>query len=161
MKFISLFILLLSASLIAQVEETSELFKTLKSKDSLLFDIGFNTCDLSQFEVLVTDDLEFYHDLGGILKSKEAFLEITKNGICKEDDYVSRRELLEGSLKVFPLYNNGVLYGAIQIGEHRFFEKPKGKPETKGSTAKFTHLWLFINEEWLLSRILSFDHVAP
>jgi hypothetical protein len=81
MKISTLFFLILSTSVFAQVSETTELFKTLKAKDSLLFDVGFNTCDIAQFEALVTEDLEFYHDQGGILKSKAAFLEITKNGI--------------------------------------------------------------------------------
>jgi hypothetical protein len=160
MKITTLIILLLSTITFAQVSESSNLYKTLKSKDSLLFDIGFNTCDIVQFEALVTEDLEFYHDQGGILKSKEKFLEITRNGICKSDEFVSRRELVTGSIEVFPLYNNGELYGAIQQGMHQFYEKPKGKPENKGSIARFTHLWLFLEGDWYLSRILSFDHVT-
>lgn len=161
MKTSTLFIFLLSTSIFAQVSETSELFKTLKTKDSLLFEVGFNTCDIAQFEALVTNDLEFYHDQGGILKSKAAFLEITKNGICKSDAFVSRRELVAESLEVFPLYNNGVLYGALQKGIHQFYEKPKGKPENKSSIAKFTHLWLLKDSQWYLARILSYDHKNP
>ena len=160
MKVTTLFLLLISTSFVAQVSEKSELFKTLKSKDSLLFDIGFNTCDIAQFEALVTKDFEFYHDQGGILKSKEEFIKITKDGICKSDEFVSRRALIEGSLAVFPLYDNGVLYGAIQQGVHQFYEKPKGKPENRGSIAKFTHLWLLLDGDWYLSRILSYDHMV-
>ncbi len=53
----------------SQVDRTSELFKTLKLNDSLLLDIGFNTCDIKQFDNLVNDNFEFYHDEAGIMSS--------------------------------------------------------------------------------------------
>jgi len=143
---------------IAQVEVTSELYKTLKTNDSLLFDVGFNTCNLSAFENLLAEDLEFYHDKGGITESKKAFIETFKNGICKSPTFKSRRELVAGSLEVFPLFNNGILYGALQKGVHRFFESANGQPESQGSTAKFTHLWLKEGSQWTLKRVLSYDH---
>jgi len=141
-----------------QVETTSELYKTLKTNDSLLFDVGFNTCELSAFENLLAEDLEFYHDKGGIIPSKKAFIEGFKNGICGSPDFKSRREIVAGSLEVYPLFNNGVLYGALQKGIHRFFESANGQAETQGSTAKFTHLWLKDGAEWMLKRVLSYDH---
>lgn len=142
----------------AQVEVQSELYKTLKTNDSLIFDVGFNTCDLSAFENLLTEDFEFYHDKGGITDSKKAFIETFKNGICKSPKFKSRRELVDGSIAVYPLYNNGILYGALQKGVHRFFESANGQPETAGSTAKFTHLWLKEESRWILKRVLSYDH---
>ncbi len=155
--FTSLF--LISIGLFAQVDSSSILFKTLLRKDSLVFNVGFNTCNVSVYDGLVAEDLEFYHDQGGITHSKREFIEIFKNGICKSEDFVSRRELISESVKVFPLYDNGVLYGAIQMGEHRFYEKPKGKPERDGSIAKFTHLWLLNDSgDWILKRVLSYDH---
>ena len=82
-----------------------------------------------------------------------------KNGICNSSNtFKARRELVDGSLKVYPLYDNGVLYGAIQEGEHRFFEKNGNQPEKAGSTAKFTHLWILDHNQWKLKRILSYDH---
>jgi len=155
-------ILLTSFSAFAQNGEDSELFKTLKVNDSLLFEIGFNTCDLSQFETLMADDLEFYHDKSGTTNSLSQFMEVMKTGICNpENKFKVRRELIKGSLEVFPLYNNGVLYGAIQMGEHQFFEKNMNQPEKAekaGSIAKFTNLWMLINNQWKLKRILSYDH---
>jgi len=142
----------------AQVEVQSELYKTLKTNDSLIFDVGFNTCNLSAFENLLTEDFEFYHDKGGITDSKNAFIQTFKNGICKSPKFKSRRELVDGSLEVYPLFNNGVLYGALQKGVHRFFESANGQPETAGSTAKFTHLWLKEGSQWILKRVLSYDH---
>ena len=74
--------------------------------------------------------------------------------------YKPRRELVEGSLKVYLLKNNGVLYGAVQMGIHKFYAIEKDKPEYLTSTAKFTHLWKLENGEWKLSRVISYDHQA-
>ena len=142
----------------AQEPSNSELYKTLKVKDSLIFDVGFNTCNLSAFENLLAEDLEFYHDKAGITNTKAAFVSSFKNGICGNANFKSRRELLPETLEVFPLFNNGILYGAVQKGVHRFFESMDGKPETKGSTAMFTHLWLKEETGWKIKRVLSYNH---
>lgn len=142
----------------AQVEVDSELYKTLKANDSLLFDEGFNKCNLKAFENLIADDLEFYHDVSGITNSKAEFIETFKNNICGNLDNKSKRALVPGTLQVFPLYNSGQLYGAIQKGEHRFFVPVKGGSETPGSIAKFTHLWLKEESGWKIKRVLSYDH---
>ncbi len=145
----------------SQSAKDSELFRTLKANDSILFEISFNTCDLSVLDNLLAKDLEFYHDQGGITNSKEAFITVMKNGICKETNpYKSRRELIQNSLEVFPLFTNGELYGALQKGVHRFFETHKGK-EKPGSIAKFSHLWLKENDQWILKRVISYDHKMP
>ncbi len=106
---------------------------------------------------MVAENFEFYHDQSGITPNKTAFLETTRNGLCKLP-YRPRRELVKGSLVVYPLYKNGVLYGAIQMGKHRFFANEKDKPEYFTSIAKFTHVWLLENSEWKLTSVLSYDH---
>ena len=158
MRIIFTLLLLSITNVWAQVPESSELYKTLKKNDSLLFDVGFNTCNLDAFQHLLAEDLEFYHDISGLGLGKAHFVETFKKGLCGNPDYRSRRELLPGTLKVYPLSNNGELYGALQMGEHRFFEKPKGKPEIKGSTALFTHVWVLKDEQWQIVRVLSYDH---
>ncbi|MCB9251495.1 MAG: class A beta-lactamase-related serine hydrolase [Flavobacteriales bacterium] len=150
-------ILLICSNLFAQVDVSTELYKIIKTKDSLLFNVGFNNCDIIQFENLVSDNFEFYHDKSGITSSKSEFISSIKDGICKLT-YKPRRELIEGSLEVYPLENNGVLYGAIQIGRHRFYAIEKDKTEHLTSIAKYSHVWLIENGNWKLSRGLSFDH---
>lgn len=138
----------------------SEIYQTLKSHDSLLFTISFNQCKLSAIENIMAEDLEFYHDKSGITNSKEEFMTVMKNGICNPSNKSkARRELVKGSLQVFPLYDNGKLYGAIQQGEHRFYESYDGKPEKAGSLAKFSHLWLKNDNNWILKRVYSYNHV--
>ncbi len=137
-----------------------ELFDILKEKDSLIFDASFETCNLKLLSELITDDFEFYHDQGGITTTKDAFLEDTKNGLCNLS-YDARRELDLSSLQVFPLFNKGELYGAIQKGVHHFFAKEEGQPERETSVAKFTHLWILTDDKWKLKRVLSYDHRSP
>ncbi|WP_264553299.1 class A beta-lactamase-related serine hydrolase [Flavobacterium sp. N2038] len=169
--FIPLKILLLGILLFcnqtvsSQEEKNSELYKTIMSRDSLLFNVGFNTCDVSQFENLYSDQFEFFHDRDGI-SNKAEFLYNFKNGLCKSPEtYRARRELVPGSTQIYPLYKKGVLYAAIQTGVHRFYEisAKKNEPllkknETLGDTARFTHVWVLENNEWKLKRSLSYDH---
>ncbi|MBB6370835.1 nuclear transport factor 2 family protein [Chryseobacterium shigense] len=158
MRRIQLFLILSFFSQIAysQVKTTDELYKTAKKLDSLIFDIGFNKCDLSHYDTVISDDLEFYHDKGGITEGKTAFIASIKNNICGSPNKV-RRDLVPNSMKVYPLYSNNALYAFVQEGEHEFFEFSNAK-WVKGSRAKFTILWLLENKQWKMKRVLSYDH---
>ncbi|SHG98448.1 CubicO group peptidase, beta-lactamase class C family [Flavobacterium micromati] len=138
----------------AQLESNSELNKIILLKDSLLFDIGFNQCNIKQFEELLSADFKFHHDKDGIA-DKSKFLLDLKNGLCKNPQTRQvYRFLIKESTEIFPLYKNGILYGAIQKGEHTFSEKG----ENQSGIAKFTHFWQLENKEWKLSTSFSFDH---
>jgi len=142
----------------SQKEKNSDLYKTIMSKDSLLFNVGFNTCDISQFENLFSDDFEFYHDQDSI-SDKTLFLQNLKKGICLPGkNYNVRRDLKTNSTEIYPLTKNGVLYGALQNGIHQFFEISPGQKDKPGSIAKFTHVWLLKNGVWKLTRSFSYDH---
>jgi len=132
----------------AQVSKKHELHQILKAKDSLFFEVAFNTCNLAVLEKLLPEEFEFYHDKDGIIYSREVFISNFKKNICSSDKNVYKRVLVKGSLKVFPLYDHKKLYGAIQTGRHSF-----------GSTiARFTNLWLLEDGKWMPKRILSYDH---
>ena len=68
--FILFLPLFLSFSMVAQVEKSSELYKTLKKQDSLLFNVGFNTCNMNQFENLLDEDYESFSSIRGVKNSK-------------------------------------------------------------------------------------------
>lgn len=145
-------------SAFGQVAEKSELYKTILSKDSLLFNVGFNTCDIKQFENLLSDKFEFFHDKDSI-SNKATFIYNLRKGLCiSPTTYQSRRELVNGNSEVYPLYKGENLYGAIQVGIHKFYETISKKKETYASTAKFTSVWLLENGQWKLNRCLSYDH---
>lgn len=144
-------------TIFAQTQNESELYKTIQKQDSLLFAIGFNRCDISQFENLLSEDFEFYHDELGITKSKSVFISNIKNQLCKLN-YKPERVLERSSLEVFPLMNNNTLYGAVQSGIHRFYAKEANKEKYLTSTAKFTHIWLLEKGKWFLNRVISYNH---
>lgn len=151
-----LLLFIVSQIVFSQVKTTDELYKTAKKLDSLIFDVGFNQCNLSHYDAIVSDDLEFYHDKGGITSGKAAFKASIQNNICGNPNKV-KRDLVPNSMKVYPLYDNNVLYGFIQEGEHDFAEFSQGK-WNKGSRAKFTILWILQGKDWKMKRVLSYDH---
>ncbi|WP_439152954.1 nuclear transport factor 2 family protein [Winogradskyella sp.] len=153
--------ILISGIATAQVDKTSELFKTLKAKDSILFKIGFNKCKVEQSAALMFDDLEFYHDSSGFSNSKKEFIEAMKSGICKEDNPEKvYRFLVEESLEVFPMFDNGELYGALQNGKHFFSTDKSMTYENSDNYALFSHLWIIEDNEWKLKRVISYNHVS-
>ena len=143
----------------SQVLEDSSLFIQLKRMDSLVFQEGFNKCNLISLEKIIAEDFEFYHDVGGS-QEKVIFMENMKNNICSSPDHKPIRKLVKGSLEVYPLYNQGELYGAIQNGNHEFWIKEPNKELYKTGAAKFSTTWLLIDEKWIMKNVLSFDHKA-
>lgn len=154
---IFLILFLSIGNLNAQIDKNSSLFIELKKQDSLFFERGFNNCDIAYLEKSVDDNLKFYHDNGGF-QDKKLFLERTKQNICGNPNQKPIRKVVENSLEVFPLYNNGELYGAIQTGEHRFYIREKDKQDILGGQAKFTSVWTKKDGNWIMSDVLSYDH---
>lgn len=159
---ISTFLLLvLKASVVlAQTDQQSPLFLELKQQDSLFFERSFNQCDIAYLESRMARDLKFYHDQSGF-QDRTKFFENIKQYICAPSTKKPIRKVDASSLKVFPLYNNGKLYGAIQMGVHHFYIREQGKSDVHTSTAKFTHVWLIEDGIWKLSEVLSYDHREP
>lgn len=141
----------------AQVPRNSTLYITLKTQDSVFFERSFNRCDQLYLEQAIHTDLVFYHDQGGI-QSRQVFLDNVRKNICGDSLHKPIRSVDPESLEVYPLYANGVLYGAIQHGTHRFYIREKNKPDRLTSTAKFTHVYLLDKDRWLLKEVLSYDH---
>ena len=160
MKHISqISIFLFSFLSFAQVEQTSELFLRMKQLDSIVFDAGFNNCNLQALEAIVAEDFEFYHDIGGF-QNKTAFLDAMAKNICGDPSTNYTRELVTGSLQVFPLKSNDTLYGALQRGEHEFYRQVTSEAKLKTGYAKFTSYWELQHGAWKLKRVFSFDHRA-
>jgi hypothetical protein len=126
------------------------LFQTIRSLDAKLFD-AYNHCDLEKFGALLADDLEFYHDKGGLSIGRQALVDGVKNNICGK----VTRELVPGTLEVYPIAN----YGAVEIGVHRFHHPGHETTESIGE-AKFIHLWQNKDGVWKVTRVISFDHHA-
>ena len=125
-----------------------QLFKTIQSLDTQLFD-AYNHCNLEKFASLIADDVEFYHDKSGLSLGRAALVEGIKNNICGK----VTRELVPGTLEVYPIAN----YGAVELGVHRFHHPGHEEPGSVGE-AKFIHLWQNKDGVWKITRVISFDH---
>ncbi|WP_292008171.1 hypothetical protein [Chryseobacterium sp.] len=63
-----------SQNLYSQVKNTDELYKTAQKLDSLIFKEGYNQCNLSHYDSIISNDLEFYHDKGDELLMERKLL---------------------------------------------------------------------------------------
>jgi CubicO group peptidase (beta-lactamase class C family)/ketosteroid isomerase-like protein len=131
---------------------TSALFETIRELDTRLFD-AFNALDAAAIDKFFTDDVEFYHDQGGLTRSREALVQTFRKKFREKDSRL-RRELVEGSLEVYPISR----YGAIETGTHRFFQTAGGQPEREVTVSRFVHVWQKTGDGWRISRAMSFDH---
>jgi ketosteroid isomerase-like protein len=130
------------------VSQEEDLYKEIFHMDSLVFN-AFNTRNINQFKNLFTDDLEFYHDKGGLTGYAQTinFLKTTA-----ELNNQLKRELLNETLEVYPIPG----YGAMEIGMHRFCHIENGKEDC--GTFKFLHIWKKTNGEWKIARVISYGH---
>jgi hypothetical protein len=129
----------------AYTPESKPLHDTIARLDSILFD-AYNNCKLDVFESLISEDIEFYHDRGGLSKSKKDLVQSIKNNICGR----ITRELLPGSIEVYPIPG----YGAVQMGAHRFFNNQE-KERGTSHFSKFVHTWHRENGQWKVARVIS------
>lgn len=135
---------LVSAKLAAQtVSETDSLYKTIVKLDSTLFD-AYNNCNMEVYTSLFSEDLEFYHDKGGLSKSKKDMVESVKKYVCNK----VRRELKPGSIEVSPVQG----FGAIELGKHRFHNLAEN---TASEFANFVVVWQHKDNKWLITRVIS------
>ncbi len=125
--------------------------------DAQVFERGFNHCDLDAIQSAISDDLEFYHDQGGV-QDRAAFMAAFTQNICGGGETKPIRRLVADTNRVFPLYGEGELYGAIQQGDHNFYNRGHDGVEVLSGSAAFTTLWMLDAGEWRMRRVLSFDH---
>jgi len=133
-----------------KVTSQKELDSTVTALDTALFD-AYNRCDLQKFQSFFVDDVEFYHDQGGVTLGKAALTESVKNNICGK----TTRELVPGTLQAY--YMKG--YGALEVGVHRFHH-PGHEAEIGVGEGKFIHLWQYKDGAWKITRVISYDHHA-
>ena len=129
---------------------SKDLYDTIARMDSILFD-AFNTRNLDKIKTLFSDSLEFYHDLGGVTNYDQNMNSFKKSF---ENQRKVRRELITGSLEVYPIKD----YGAVEIGIHRFYGTESGQKEKIGSEARFLMVWQKQNGNWKISRVISYGH---
>jgi Domain of unknown function (DUF4440) len=145
----------------------SKLLETMQALDTQLFEAA-NHCNYEKLTAMVDEDLEFYHDQGGLMLGRQAFLDSIKKNTCG----VMIRELVPATFEVYPIKG----YGGIEMGVHRFhhpghekeFPAAKqlgmtrfldpGASEWPVGEAKFLHIWQLKDGTWKLTRVVSYGH---
>lgn len=149
-------LLFCSCSLWAQ-PEMKNLTATILHEDSLFW-TAYNNCDTAKFKQFFTQDVEFYHDKGGITDGIDDMVLSLKKGLCGSDSFHTKRVAVAETVNVYPLTKSNNIYGAIISGDHLFYVLEKGKPEKLSGLAKFMDLWLLKDGTWKMARIISYDH---
>ena len=121
-----------------------ELYHTIASMDSIFFN-AYNNCDMDKQDEIYSEDIEFFHDIGGLSTSKKEILESTKNNICGK---VSRT-LVPESLEVYPIKD----YGAVEMGYHKFFNNQE--PDAESTPMRFIIIWKNDHDSWKIKKVIS------
>ena len=149
-----------SSFTVAAQAEHEKLTATILHLDSAFWN-AYNRCDTVAFKNYFTDDVEFYHDKGGTTTTSSSVVDLMNKNLCGNNNFRLRREAVPGTIKIYPMEDNGKIYGAVISGEHLFYITANGKPEYLDGQALFTHLWLLKDGAWKMSRVLSYNHHDP
>ena len=127
--------------------DNQKLYDTIVRLDHIFFE-AYNTCNLNldKYGSFFSENIEFYHDRGGLMTSKQDLISATQKNICGK----VTRELVKRSIEVYPIKD----FGAIEIGLHKFHnnEEPVG---TLSKVGRFLILWENKNNDWKIKRVVS------
>lgn len=135
---------------VASSDTSATLYQTIAGIDKTLFD-AFNHRQLDGMKNIFAANLEFYQDNEGV-ENYEQTVGDFKRMFSDNSNAGMRRELVAGTLEVYPLPG----YGAIEVGQHRFVHQENGKDVV--GTFNFVHIWQQTGARWTLTRAISFGH---
>lgn len=120
---------------------------------------AYNHCDYKTLDSLTAENVEFYHDLGGITLGRTELTGSVRDNICHDKDAAVRRDAKPDEVQTFLLHRGGETYGALVTGQHHFFRVIKANGAVVPTdNARFSALWIKQDKGWKLSRVVSYDH---
>ena len=143
-KYITVLILVLGCWAAMAQTPNLQLEKIIVQMDSVYF-AAYNNCDMAKQAELYTEDIEFYHDKGGLETSKEKLLQSIEDNVCGK----VTRILVKGSIEVSEIPG----YGAIVMGLHKF--QNNQEPEAISKPSKFITIWKDTDVGWKMARVIS------
>lgn len=127
-----------------------ELYQQIAHMDSVMF-TAFNAHDLEKLKKTFSEDLEFYHDKGGFTNYEQT-MENFKKLFDNNRKTGLRRDLVKGSMEVYPIRD----YGAVEICSHTFCHTENEKNDC--GTFKNMMIWQKKDDQWKVTRVVSYDH---
>ncbi len=145
MKPINLLLILVLLPFIgmAQVSEDTELYNEIYTADFEFFK-AYNECDLATLDKYISEDLEFYHDQGGLSTSKADILKSLETNICNK----VKRTLTTGTFEVHEIKD----YGAVAMGKHSFHNLVE---DSHSEPSKFVTIFKKTAQGWKITRVIS------
>lgn len=131
----------------------------IAAADTALFSAAFTECNPAKAAALTTPDLEFFHDKDGKSASSRRDFQASLERVCAHTEggaWSMRRELVPGSLQVFPMHDDR----ALEMGDHHFYERSGQAAERRTGGGRFIILWRKVDGAWLMERVISYDHTA-
>ena len=137
-----------AAALVPKPAPGNELYQTVARLDTEMF-AAFNAHDVDKLMAYFADNVEFYHDKGGLSNFPQ-----TKAGFARlfAQSPDITRTLVPGTLEVYPVKN----YGAMHIATQRFCHVENGRNDCGNS--KFVMVWQQQGGTWKITRVVSYDH---
>jgi hypothetical protein len=148
------------AAATVEVPKGAELERQIAARDAELFRLVFEQCDPARLRTMVDPGFEMFHDKGGMVaRTSEDFVaDYAKS--CEEkkapNAWRSRRELVAGTMRVYPVPG----YGAIEEADHVFYERQGDGPEKLVGKGRLAQVWSLSESGWRLARVLSYAHEA-
>jgi ketosteroid isomerase-like protein len=133
-----------------EADEHSALTRTISALDSAMF-AAFNAHDADRLGTWFTPDLEFYHDKTG-LAGYDSTMANFRGLFARNADTGLRRELVPGSLEVYPLGE----FGLLEVCQHRFCHTENGKQDC--GTFRNIMIWRREGDRYKVSRVISYGH---
>lgn len=144
-----LLVLLLCVSVASRADELG-LVDKMQVLDAAVFD-AFNKCadplELDKHASYFAEDVEFYHDTGGVTWDRDTMLANTKKYAC--GNYT--RERVAGTFEAYPIKD----FGVITKGVHVFCQNSTKQCDGK---AQFVMIWHDTGSKLAITRVLSFGH---
>ncbi|MDU0371310.1 nuclear transport factor 2 family protein [Hymenobacter endophyticus] len=139
-----------TAASTAQPPVSPELYRTIALQDSLMF-VAFNQHDVATLQTFFAEDLEFYHDKGGLANFQQT-MQGFRNLFDQNKTTGLHRQLVPGTLEVYPINN----YGAVETYQHRFCHVENGRDDC--GTFKNMMVWRLRDGRWQVTRVVSYGH---
>jgi len=147
------------------IPAANELREQIAAADARLFWAAFEGCAPEALGDVLAPDFRMIHDRAGLaVESRAAFLESMERQCAAREPggenpgYANRRLIVPGTRIIRPMGD----WGALEQGEHVFFERrASGAWELVGG-ARYMHLWQWMPAEgkFRLTQSYSYDHGA-
>lgn len=134
----------------ANVAALEPLVATIAALDSAMF-AAFNAHDAAALGTFFTSDLEFYHDKTG-LAGYDSTMANFRGLFARNAQTGLRREMVPGTLEVYPLGE----FGLLEVCQHRFCHTENGEEDC--GTFKNIMVWRKEGNGYKVSRVISYDH---